>query len=152
MGYQYEDSVEPLKAPELGTPRPGLSPKRQHGFVAWLERADEDSKIVIGSANVVTLLLVEGTSKALERTWRKLEVILHSMGEQYQRGGRTDLWGKAAKSTSLATKKSVDPVGESGLLGVGQVDQGRGPSSLPSDPINSSLHPSRGGSSCTPYW
>jgi hypothetical protein len=105
MGYEYADSVEPFQAPELGTPRPGPGPKRKHGFVASLERGKEDSKIVFASADVVTLLLMEGTSKAMGNTWRKLKIGMRSIGEQYPQVGRAELWGKRRRRTSLGTKR-----------------------------------------------
>lgn len=74
MGYLYKNPADRCQVPELGTPSPGPRPKRQRRSLAWFESAEEDSKAVIESVDIVALLLVEGTLEAMNRTWSKLKV------------------------------------------------------------------------------
>jgi hypothetical protein len=79
MAYEYKIIVDRCQAPELGTPRPGPRTERRHGLISWVHRAEANSKIIVESADVVALLLVEGSAKAMDRTWPKLADRVGSM-------------------------------------------------------------------------
>jgi hypothetical protein len=88
MKYEIKNPLHRVQAPELGTlglPREGSNPKGQDALVAWAGRAEENAKTVILSIDVVALLLVEGTAKAIDRTWSKLEVLIDRISSQNQR-------------------------------------------------------------------
>jgi hypothetical protein len=100
--YEIKRPNEFVQAPELGTlgiPRERSMPKRQHDLTGWLVRAEENSMTVILSADVVTLLLVEGTAMAMNRAWAKLAAFIRSIGEQNKPPvGRTERWSNAREA------------------------------------------------------
>jgi hypothetical protein len=79
MGYEYKIVVEPYQVPELGTPVPGPRPRPrptpQRGLLPMLQRAEQNCKTVILSADLVALMLVEATAEALKRLFADAHLI-----------------------------------------------------------------------------
>jgi hypothetical protein len=101
MKYEIKHHDDPVQAPELGTlgiPRAESMFTGQDRLIAWLAKAEANTKTLILSTDVVTLLLVEGTAKAIDRTWSRFEVLIGSVAERYQPAARGELWNKAREA------------------------------------------------------